>query len=51
MIIVVLRQRSACWSSLDVPNRGLRFQSFCLVRTLVMVPENRVAMAPIRRSR
>ena len=49
MVIVVLHPRSvcgACWSSLALPIWVCVFSHFVLVRTLVIVPENRVAMAP-----
>ena len=46
VIIAVLRQRSACWSSHAFLIWVCVFSHFVLVRALMIVPENRVAMAP-----
>ena len=45
-VIVALRQRRAFWSSYAFPIWVCVFSHFVLVRTLMIVPENRVAMAP-----
>ena len=46
VIIVVLHQRSACWSSLAFLIWVCVISHFVFVRALIIVPENRVAMAP-----
>ena len=46
VVIVALHQRSACWISLAVLIWVCVFIHFVLVRTLMIVPENRVEMAP-----
>ena len=49
LIIAVLHQRSVCWSSLTLPIWVCVFSHFVLVRSLMIAPENRVAMAPLEK--